>query len=228
MAQLRLEPPAPFDFRKPDDWPQWKRRFEQYFEASSLSEDSAKKQVNTFLYCLREEAEGVVLSSMTITAAEREDYDTVVAKFDAFFQVRRNVIFERARFNRRDQLQGETVEQYIMELYKLMQLDAALTLETAKKMACQRESVGEQNQLLRDPGTSVDEVRPRHNGRRRQRPIDDRRKRTTPTPQTHAVQDVWTLRQRPAFEGEMSRKGCGMSQMPQKRAMRCAAQSGSH
>ena len=123
---------------------------------------------------------------MTITAAERENYDTVVAKFDAFFQVRRNVIFERARFNKRDQLQGETVEQYIMELYKLtescnyddlkdemirdrlvvgirdstlsqrMQLDAALTLETAKKMARQREAVGQQNQLLRDPGTSVD------------------------------------------------------------------------
>ena len=74
-----------------------------------------------------------------------------------------NVIFERARFNRCNQAPGETSEQYIMELYKLvedceygamkeemirdrlvvgirdtmlserLQLDPKLTLESAKK-----------------------------------------------------------------------------------------------
>ena len=184
MAQLRLLPPDQFDFRNPDDWPRWKRRFQQFREASSLTEDSAKKQVNTLLYCLGEEAEAV-LSSTTITAEERDVYDTVVSKFDSFFQVRRNVIFERARFNKRDQLPGETVEQYIMELYKLveycsygelkdemirdrlvvgildsalsqrLQLDATLTLEKAKKLVRQREAVGEQNQLLRETEPST-------------------------------------------------------------------------
>ena len=37
----------------------------------------------------------------------------------AFFKVRRNVIFERARFNRRCQREGEPIDTYIMELYKL-------------------------------------------------------------------------------------------------------------
>ena len=36
-----------------------------------------------------------------------------------FFQVRQNVIYERARFNRRNRLSGETDEQYIMVLYGL-------------------------------------------------------------------------------------------------------------
>ena len=38
----------------------------------------------------------------------------------SFFQLLRNVIFERARFNRRNQLEGESSEQYISELYCLV------------------------------------------------------------------------------------------------------------
>ena len=41
-----------------------------------------------------------------------------MAKFDSFFAVRKNDIFERVQFNRRNQL-GETVEKYIMKLYAL-------------------------------------------------------------------------------------------------------------
>ena len=41
-------------------------------------------------------------------------------KCDEFFQVQKNFIFERARFNRQNQLEGESSEQYISELYCLM------------------------------------------------------------------------------------------------------------
>ena len=65
-----------------------------------------------------EEAE-VVLASTNITEEERKVYATVCQKFDDFFKVRRNVNFERARFNRRNQLEGEPAEKYIMELHHL-------------------------------------------------------------------------------------------------------------
>ena len=101
-------------------------------------------------------------------------------KLDDFFKVRRNVIYERARFNKRNQLAGESAEKYIMELYSLvencdygtltsemirdrlvigirdealsekLQLDAGLTLEKAKKLICQREAVHEQQQVLKE------------------------------------------------------------------------------
>ena len=184
MAQIRLEPPEPFNFRKPDDWSRWKRRFQQFRVASGLSEASASKQINTLLYCLGEEAEAV-LTSTNATTEDRADYARVLDKFDSFFQVRRNIIYERARFNRRNQQHGETAEQYIMTLYDLaehcdygemkeemirdrlvvgirdttlsekMQLDSALTLESAKKAIRQREAVHEQQQSLKgDVGTS--------------------------------------------------------------------------
>ena len=40
-------------------------------------------------------------------------------KLDEFFKVRRNTVFERAKFNRRNQMQGESIEQYITALFNL-------------------------------------------------------------------------------------------------------------
>ena len=172
MAQILFQPPDPFDFKTPDDWPQWRRRFEQFRSASGLQEASTAKQVNTLLYCLGEEAKSV-LTSMNISEDERKHYAAVLVKFDGFFQVRRNVIFEIARFNRQCQLPGELAEQYIVELYNLaehcnygtltsemirdrlvvgiqdaslsqqLKLDPELSLEKAKKIVRQREAVQE-------------------------------------------------------------------------------------
>ena len=107
MALLRLDPPENFDFRKPDDWPRWKRRFEHFRIASGLSASESMQQVSTLLYCIREEAESV-LSSTSATEEDRKDYKKVLQKFDEHFKVRNNVIYERARFNRRCQRDRET------------------------------------------------------------------------------------------------------------------------
>ena len=88
--------------------------------------------------------------------------------------MRKNVIFERARFNRRNQSEGEPAEQYITVLYNLaenckygglknemirdrlvvgirdsalserLQLDGNLTLDKAKTAIRQKETVHEQ------------------------------------------------------------------------------------
>ena len=60
-----------------------------------------------------------MLSSTNVTDEEWKELDTVIRKFDAFFEVRKNMIFERARFNQRNQLQGDSAEQYIVQLYEL-------------------------------------------------------------------------------------------------------------
>ena len=39
-------------------------------------------------------------------------YDVVRVKFDAHFIVRRNMVYERARFNSRVQKDGESVEKF--------------------------------------------------------------------------------------------------------------------
>ena len=117
-ASIPIQPPQQFDFKKPDEWAKWKRRFEQFLSASGLDKEDDARKVNTLLYCLGEEAEGV-LSSTGISDESRKKYADVIAKFEEHFQVRRNIIYERARFNKRDQKEGESVEEYITALYEL-------------------------------------------------------------------------------------------------------------
>ena len=85
MASLQLKAPECFNFKQPDDWPRWKRRFEQYRAASGLSQDSEDKQINALLYCMGEEAE-VVLISTGILEGQRKEYSAVSGKFDEFFK----------------------------------------------------------------------------------------------------------------------------------------------
>ena len=127
--------------------------------------------MDTLLYCMGEEAEEV-LTSTNISDENRARYDGVIEQFETHFRVRRNVIFERARFNRRCQKEGESAEQYITELYNLiefkdemlrdrlvvgirevglsekMQTDSRLTLESAKTLIRQKEAAKEHRKEL--------------------------------------------------------------------------------
>ena len=182
MAQIHLEPPSQFNFHNPEEWRKWKKRFEQYRSASKLDEEPATRQFSTLLYCLGEEA-GAVLESTNATVDDKKNYGKVIEKLDSYFEVRKNVIYERAIFNRRNQLPGESAEQYIMQLYRLaetcnygdleaemihdrlvvgirngqlserLQLDPDLTLEKAKKVIRQQEAVHQQQETLK--GSSV-------------------------------------------------------------------------
>ena len=136
--------------------------------ASGLSDKSDESQANTLLYCSGADAEDILLTT-NITADNRKKYQKVLEKFDEFFAVRRNVIFERARFNKHTQQKGETAEDYITVLHQLvdsceygnlkqemiqdhlvvsirdvalskcLQMESDLTLEKVKKLIRQRE-----------------------------------------------------------------------------------------
>ena len=59
MANIQLQPPVNFNFNNPDEWPQWKLRFEQYRLASGQSKEAQESQVSALLYCLGEDAKDV-------------------------------------------------------------------------------------------------------------------------------------------------------------------------
>lgn len=127
-------------------------------------------------------------------------YKQVIEKFDTFFGVRKNVIFERVHFNRRCQNEGEFVEQFITNLYQLAEncqygamkeemireqiviwiKDTGLSLEKAKTKVRQIEAVQEHQQMIKGgfkptlTPSSVDAVR------RRQHNSSSRPSRTRP------------------------------------------------
>ena len=106
MAAI-LQIPASFMFNSPDEWPKWKRSFEQYRVASGLHKENDERQVSILLYCLGEEADDV-LTSTNITPENQKKFADVIQKF---FKVWKNVVFERS-----SQGETETAEQFITSL----------------------------------------------------------------------------------------------------------------
>ena len=110
--------PERFDFTKPEEWPVWLRQFERYLRANDIT--SEERQIDRLLLALGRKAESILLM-FALSAEDVKKYQTVRDKFNAYFVVRRNVIYERARFNRRCQADGESIESYLRDLYELIE-----------------------------------------------------------------------------------------------------------
>jgi len=62
-AGIHLQPPEPFSFQTPNEWPHWRKRFKQFRITSGLAKESEAQQINTLLYCLGEESNDVLAST---------------------------------------------------------------------------------------------------------------------------------------------------------------------
>ena len=183
-ATYQVSPPEQFSFSRPYEWPKWIRRFERFRSASGLSGKGSEVQVNTLIYSMGDEADDI-LRSFGLTEEEKKNYDTVKEKFESHFVKRRNIIFERAKFNMRKQEEKEPVDAFITDLYALaehcsygalhdemirdrlvvglrdaklsekLQLDATLTLDKAVTQVRQAEAVKKQQTVLRSEGESL-------------------------------------------------------------------------
>ena len=168
MASYLVSPPSSFNFANPEEWSNWIRRFERFRLASGLNEKSSASQVNTLIYTMGDIADDI-LSSFGLSEDDKAKYKVVVEKFEAHFVKKRNIIFERAKFNQRRQEENEPVDDFVTSLYRLsehcrygelrdelirdrivvglrdstlsekLQLDPNLTLEAAITAARQRE-----------------------------------------------------------------------------------------
>ena len=114
---MNLQPLTPFSFVKSDKWPKWKRCFEQYRQALGLVDKEEQRQVSTLLYCLGPDAEEV-LDTTRISEDNKKKYEKVIDEFDKYFKVKKNVIYERARFNQRIQLLDELEDHFITEIHR--------------------------------------------------------------------------------------------------------------
>ena len=115
---MNLQPPNPFCYKKTEQWPKWRCHFNQYCVVSGLVGREEEQQVSTLLYCLGEDAEDI-LGTTRIAVDNKKKYDKVAEAFDNYFKVCKNIIFERARFNKRNQLPNESAEQFITVMHRM-------------------------------------------------------------------------------------------------------------
>ncbi|XP_078793900.1 uncharacterized protein LOC105353799 isoform X3 [Oryzias latipes] len=176
MSRFQVPPPQKFSF-KADDWPKWIKRFERFRIASGLETQAEENQVNALIYSMGEEAEDILVS-LHLSPEEAVDFHTVKTRLDTHFVARRNIIFERAKFNQRQQEMEETVDSFHTALQCLaehcgygalhsemvrdrfvvglkdkrlseqLQMDPELTLENAVNRARQSEQVKRQQEML--------------------------------------------------------------------------------
>ena len=176
---LTINPPELYDFSKPDQWEKWFRRFNRYRSASGLNVKPDEVQIGTLIYCMGDQAEDI-LSTFELSEEDAKVYKTVSDRFNSHFVADRNIIYERAKFNKRTQAEGESVDMFITNLYALaehckygtlhdelvrdhlvvgcrdrrlsekLQMHSELTLSKAVKIARQSESVKQQQEVVRN------------------------------------------------------------------------------
>eukprot|EP00112_Aurelia_sp_Birch-Aquarium-sp1_P024656 Seg788.12 transcript_id=Seg788.12/GoldUCD/mRNA.D3Y31 product="hypothetical protein" protein_id=Seg788.12/GoldUCD/D3Y31 len=176
MALFQVSTPEKFNF-KPEEWGRWIRRFERFRIASKSNEENEEAQVNTLIYSMGDEADDI-LAALKLTTTQRNSYKTVKERLDNQFAIKRNVIYERAKFNMWIQRNGVPVDNFITYLFSLaehcgfgdlhdelirdrivvrladrslserLQLEADLTLEKAMTQARQKELVHQQQGIL--------------------------------------------------------------------------------
>ena len=61
MATYQVNPPEPFTFSRPEEWPRWYRQYERFSTASGLDSKDDKMRVNTLVYTMGDEATPIVL-----------------------------------------------------------------------------------------------------------------------------------------------------------------------
>lgn len=118
-----LPPPPPLEIHDPqvaDKWKRFKRAWTSYSLATELNKKPQAVQVATLLTVIGEEAREV-FSTFGDWAAEGDEgkIELVLDKFESYCEPRKNLHFNRYRFNRRVQEPGETYYQYRTALRKL-------------------------------------------------------------------------------------------------------------
>ncbi|XP_077507188.1 uncharacterized protein LOC144116318 [Amblyomma americanum] len=97
-------------------WSSWVGRLQFYFEANIT--DPALKRANLLTLC-GEQTYDTVCALIQPSTPAAVSYDDIVAALQKHYDPRPSEVYSRARFQRRDQLEGETVSAYIAALKKL-------------------------------------------------------------------------------------------------------------
>ncbi|XP_039297382.1 uncharacterized protein LOC120354384 [Nilaparvata lugens] len=176
VAQFQVATAEAFNFREPQGWSTWITRFERITSASNLSSKSERCQVDLLKCTLCEEGEDL-LKSFRLIEEEAGCYEIVEGNFEAYFGIKKNVVYERTKCFKRRQ-SGELVDSFVNDLHKLaegcnfgnlreelirdlivigvldnkvseiLQLDDCLTLERA--IVSRAESIKKQQAVVRD------------------------------------------------------------------------------
>ncbi|UYV80180.1 hypothetical protein LAZ67_18001902 [Cordylochernes scorpioides] len=102
-----------------NEWPKWRKRFERYLVVSGMKKKEEADKIDLFMYLMGDRADDIFRTFKFEKEEEATKIDSVLKAFDSHFCVRKNIIYERAKFNSRIQEDREPLDEFITSLYKL-------------------------------------------------------------------------------------------------------------
>ncbi|KAK8767070.1 hypothetical protein V5799_006149 [Amblyomma americanum] len=187
-----LKPPEPLQLsgNLSQNWKRFKQKLELFIKATTPKDDprSGAAKAALLLSVAGDEALDVFNTFTFGEQEDKEDYDTLVRKFEAYCAEVSNEVHERYVFRSRKQEDGEPFERFIRDLKKQaaqcnfeglhdsmirdqivfgtnnsklrekMLREKGLTLLKAEEMCRVAESVAQRNQVWARPGDSIDSV----------------------------------------------------------------------
>lgn len=115
LTPVSVSPPDKFPFSSPGTWTSWRKRFERYMSVSGQLGKSEEEKINILVYIMGEESEEIMLQF----PSQPRSYEEALNSFENYFIPRRNIIFERFKFNSTVQKPGEPIEYFITSLHSL-------------------------------------------------------------------------------------------------------------
>lgn len=122
-----LSPPQPFSYdgnsvdllsgSLNDMWTKWTRNYDIYTKACEIIKKPVDVQFNIFLHVVGEQCREILNQGGENT----KTVEGALKKLDDHFKCKKNVTVERHKFFSREQIEGETIDQYVFELRRLSQ-----------------------------------------------------------------------------------------------------------
>ncbi|KAL1421355.1 hypothetical protein MTO96_023149 [Rhipicephalus appendiculatus] len=115
-ADNGLRPPKPLDVASlsPNEWEDWLQSCNWYATAVQLNKKPPEVQVTNFMTAIGSEAQKIY-KTFPLSEAESKDVEAVKAKFKEHFTPNINPAYERYKFNKMKQQEGESFTDFLTE-----------------------------------------------------------------------------------------------------------------
>uniref|UniRef100_A0A6P7EX44 Uncharacterized protein LOC114324156 n=1 Tax=Diabrotica virgifera virgifera TaxID=50390 RepID=A0A6P7EX44_DIAVI len=103
-----------------DNWRKFKQNYNIYMVASEKNEKSSEIKANVLLSLAGEDAVEL-FNTFGLEDEDKKDEAKIIEAFESYCNPKKNVIYERFKFHKREQLEGESFNQFLADVKKLAQ-----------------------------------------------------------------------------------------------------------
>ena len=114
----KFNPPKELSFEGnlSENWERWKKEFKFYLTATESDEKEDNVKISRLLTTIGEKARDIYYTFTFASEGDDMKLEPVIAKFDEYFNPRKNLPYTRFKFFTYNQVNGQTIDEYVTEL----------------------------------------------------------------------------------------------------------------